>query len=718
MPPAGTRSPAQRHRRPALLCLLLVLAAPAMALAAADRRPMTVDDAMAMVQLSDPVMAPDGSWVLYRKRVLDWEDNEYDTEYWRVSADGEDAYRFIGEAGGRDFRFSPQGTYLSFRRAVGEGDDKTSQLFLMRLAGGEAIQLTEHDNDIGAYQWAGDEARIFFQAKDKKPEDVAEEEENGADAIFVDEGPNGQGADQWENLWVFDLATRESRRISDENFMLRSWDVDPEGARVALVARYRNRRNDADRNEIYTLDIDSGELTQRTDNRAPEGEVLWSPDGAAILYTAADDARWMNRNSKLWLLDPDTGEHRLLSGAFEGSPRDPAWSPDGRLVYFNGQQGTNTHLFALEVDSGELRQMTDLPGTLRVGSFSQDGEHYAYTFSDYRTPADIWVGAIGDGDGTRVTDANPQLGELELADMAVLQWQSEDGRLIEGLLHTPADRGEEARLPLLLNIHGGPAGAFTNRWSPRYHIYAGLGYASLSPNVRGSRGYSDALREANTVQQGDGIGLGDYLDLMSGVDRTIADGIADPQRLALRGWSYGGILGGWTITRTDRFRAASIGAGVYDWTSEYGPGFNNDVRLWHIGGTPWSNPEGYRGQSALTHAERVTTPTLLLHGMEDTTDTEQQSMMFYAALRDIGRADVRYIRFPREPHGFREPRHQRTRDIEEIRWMQKYVLGEDWQPWERPAPDAGDEAAGDDDADATGEAAADAPAAGAAAAAG
>jgi dipeptidyl aminopeptidase/acylaminoacyl peptidase len=207
----------------------------------------------------------------------------------------------------------------------------------------------------------------------------------------------------------------------------------------------------------------------------------------------------------------------------------------------------------------------------------------------------------------------------------------------------------------------------------------------LSPNVRGSSGYTDRLREGNTVARRDGIGLGDYQDLMTGVDAMIERGIADPDRLALRGWSYGGILGGWTITQTNRFKAASIGAGVYDWTSEYGPGFNNDVRLWHIGGTPWENPEGFRRQSALTHVANVTTPTLLLHGMSDTTDTEQQSMMFFTALKDIGKAPARYLRFPREPHGFREPRHQRTRDVEEIRWMQQHVLGQTWTPWERPA---------------------------------
>ena len=270
--------------------------------------------------------------------------------------------------------------------------------------------------------------------------------------------------------------------------------------------------------------------------------------------------------------------------------------------------------------------------------------------------------------------------------MELRHWQSAKDYEIEGLLHYPVGYEAGTPVPLMLNIHGGPAGAFTNSFRASYHIYAGLGYAALSPNVRGSSGYTDFLREGNTVQEDDGLGIGDYMDLMNGVDMLIEEGIVDPDHMGLRGWSYGGILGGWTITRTDRFKAASIGAGVYDWTSEYGPGFNHDMRLWHIGGTPWDNPDAWRERSALSHAANITTPTILLHGMEDTTDTEQQSMMFFTAIKEIGKAPVRYIKFPRQPHGIREPRHQRVRDIEEIRWMQEHILGEEWTPWERPTP--------------------------------
>jgi dipeptidyl aminopeptidase/acylaminoacyl peptidase len=170
---------------------------------------------------------------------------------------------------------------------------------------------------------------------------------------------------------------------------------------------------------------------------------------------------------------------------------------------------------------------------------------------------------------------------------------------------------------------------------------------------------------------------------MTGVDYVIAERHVDPERLALRGWSWGGILGSWVITQTDRFKAASLGAMVGSWTAESGPGLSWDLKLHYIGGAHWINPEEWRRVSSLWYVKNVTTPTILLHGDRDLVSTPNQAMMFFTALKDIGKAPVRYVRFPREPHGFSEPRHQRTRDIEEIRWMQKYVMGIDWEPWPR-----------------------------------
>ena len=643
-------------------------------------RPMTVDDALDMTSIGGALMSPDGAWVLFSKRELDWDENERNTKWYMIPSSGGEAFEYIGEEGGGSFQFSPDGKYLSLTRSV----DDERQIFWLRTAGGEAVQLTEHETSVGSYKWSDDSTKIFFSATDERPDDEETMINEDEDVIFVDEGPNGQNRSYWSNLWVFDIETREISKITDEQFILGGFDVSPDSTHVAYTARYTNRRNDGDKNEIYVMDLASGEKTRLTDNNAPESVAEWSPDGKMFTFSAADDKEWMNRNTKIWLLDPTLLEHQLLSGKFEGSPRRAVWTPDGEHLLFSGQQGTNTNLFRMDVETGDFEQLTDFEGSMNISSWSADRTKYVYSFSDYDTPSDLWVGFIDGAEPVRLTHANPQIDELQLAGMRVIQWESHDGVTIEGLLHLPVGYQEGDTVPLMLNIHGGPAGSFTNGFRASYHIYAGLGYASLSPNVRGSSGYTDYLREGNTFGRDDGIGFGDFQDLMTGVDKVVADGIADPERMGVRGWSYGGILGGWTITQTDRFKAASIGAGVYDWTSEYGPGFNNDVRLWHIGGTPWDNPEAWRNQSALTHVANVVTPTLLIHGINDTTDTEQQSMMFFTAIKDIGKAPVRYIKFPGEPHGFRQPEHQRIRDIEEIKWMQKYVLGEEWEPWERP----------------------------------
>jgi dipeptidyl aminopeptidase/acylaminoacyl peptidase len=272
-----------------------------------------------------------------------------------------------------------------------------------------------------------------------------------------------------------------------------------------------------------------------------------------------------------------------------------------------------------------------------------------------------------------LSDVNPHFRDKVMGRFQVITWKSKDGLPVEGLLFLPPAQQDNQPVPLILQIHGGPAGVFTNSWRTEYHIFAGLGYAMLCPNVRGSTAYGDDLLRGNMND----IGGGDYEDLMTGVDHLTEKGIVDSEQMGVRGWSYGGILGGWVITQTDRFKAASLGAMVADWTSEYGQGFSHDVRLWYIGGDPWSNPEGYRKMSALTHMQNVTTPTLLLHGERDMTDTIQQSMNFFNALWEKG-TPARFVRFPREGHGIREPRHNRTRLVEEIAWMQKHIRGIDW----------------------------------------
>lgn len=646
---------------------------------AQERRAMTTDDGLEMVSVGNALMSPDGQWVLYSRSELNWDDNKRETTYHMIPAGGGESFQFIGKAGGSGFQFSPNGEYLSFRRAV----DEVQQIFVMRTNGGEAVQLTKHKTSVGTYQWSEDSGRIFLVADESRSEEDEKEHKKGNDAIFVDEGPNGQRESQWNNLWVFDIEDKKESQITKEDFRIGSFHVSPNAKRIVYTARRENLRNQQYLAEIFLLDLEDSTTTRLTDNRAPEGRLIWAPDGVHFAYRAVSDTDWEQNENKIWVMNADTKEYRLVSGEFRGSISQIAWTPDSRAILFGGRQGTNSNLYRLDVRSGKVDQITDVVGTMSVGSFSKDRTKMVYSYQDFDTPSDLYVSPTNDYGPTRLTDANPSIEtDFLLANGAVIRWRSTDGLEIEGILLLPESYRRDTRMPLLLHVHGGPAGVFSNSFRSNYHVWAGLGYAQLLPNVRGSSGYGDTFLQGNYQD----IGGGDYQDLMSGVDYVIKAGYVDPNQMGIRGWSYGGILGGWTITQTDRFKGASLGAMVSDWPSEYAPGFNHDVRLWYIGGTPWENPEAWRQKSALTHVANITTPTLLMHGINDRTDTEPQSMMFFTAIRDQGRT-ARYIKFPREPHGFREPRHQRTRDIEEIRWIQKYVRGIEWTPWVRPKKD-------------------------------
>ncbi len=661
-------------RIPAALLLTALVAVPLSAQETA-RRPMTTDDALDMVAVGGAAIAPDGTWVLFSKSELDWKENKRKTTWWRVDAGGGEPYRWIGEDGASSPAFSPDGSRLGFTRPVND----TAQIFVMRTTGGEAVKLTAHATAVGRFEWAGDGASIVFVADEARTDEEEKARKGGDDAVFVDEGANGQEADSWSNLWRVDVASGDERRLTEGDRLVGSFAVTPDGTKVAFAARTENRRNQGNLSEIYLLDVASGDIRRLTENEAPEGNLQWAPDGRRLAYDAPGDAGWELRLEKIWVMDTSTGEHHMLSGGFDGNIGTRAWTPDGTGLLFGGLQHTSSNLYRVDVATGKVTQLTHAEGTLSPASFSRDRTRMAYELSDLDTPADVWAGSTDGSPGRKLTDANPWIAtDIALAKGEVVRWKSADGTEIEGILILPEGRTAAEKLPLLLHIHGGPAGVFTNRFSATYHVWAGLGYAQLLPNVRGSSGYTDALLRGNIHD----IGGGDFQDLMTGVDYVVDRGVVSPDSLAVRGWSYGGILGGWTVTQTDRFKAASLGAMVTDWTSEYGPGFNYDVRRWYIGGTPWDNGDAYRMKSSLTHVASVTTPTLLLHGMSDRTDTEPQSMMFFQALKDQGKT-ARYIRFPREPHGFREPHHQRIRDIEEIRWIQKYVRGLEWTPWER-----------------------------------
>ena len=649
--------------------------------AAAQQTPFGIDDAINLARVSDPRISPDGERVLFSRSELDWEENERITALWVVNADGSDARRFTSEDGDSGARWSPDGRWVAFLRST-EGEDRTRQVFIMRTDGGEARALTEHPTAVRSFQW-GDANSIFYLANDSLPEEEEERREDGYDAIFVDEAPNGQTRGEWSSLWRIGLDSEDSeaKRLTTDKLRIGQFAVAPGAERVAYTHRSENRRNDGNLSEIAVLDVATGEARDLTENGAPENSLAWSPDGTQLSFVAPDLETWELDQGNLYVMDMESGDIREVAPGMQVDMRGtPQWHPSGDAFYFAGLDRTVARLYRMSAGSGELEAVSSGDGILSAPSFSADFTRYAFTESNPTSPGDIFVAGTDGGEPTRLTVANEWMADRALAEPEVVQWTSRDGLPIEGILYRSQQPGARS---LVLEIHGGPAGVFTRSFDADAQILVAAGYSIIQPNVRGSSGYGDELLRGNMED----IGGGDFDDVMTGVDYALDAGIADPDSLAVKGWSYGGILGGWTITQTDRFKAASLGAMVSDWQSEFGTGFNFDVARWYLGGDPWSNRDHWLERSAYSHLDQVTTPTILFHGERDRTDTMAQSMNFFAGLTHLG-VESRFLLFPREGHGISEPRHHRTRLVEELRWLERFVRGNaDWEAPERPEED-------------------------------
>jgi dipeptidyl aminopeptidase/acylaminoacyl peptidase len=601
-----------------------------------------------------------------------------------VSAEGGTPQQYIGEAEGSSFQFSPDGKYLSFTRKY----EKKEQLYLVPTSGGEAVRLTSHRGGIGFYQWSKDGKKIFFSAEETLSDEEKKEHDLGADPIFIDEGPNGKNEGHWENFWVFNIETKREARITNEEILVQrfdtfpeGFDISPDGNRIVFGARKENRVNTPYLSELYLVDVRTKKVTRLTNNKTLEMGPLWAPDGKAIIYQATKREDYYDyTNGYFWIINPDTGEKRRIQDPSDGEVSSITWMPDGKSILFSERKRTNQNLYRMDISSGEITQLTNVTGSLSGFVFSKDRKQMVFSFSDYKTPSDLYSSSVKNYKPVRLTNLNPWIEkEILLADAEVIRWKSRDDFEIEGVFYLPGDYKQGAKLPLMLTIHGGPQWHFGNEFDAVNHIFGGLGYATLEPNVRGSTGYGDKLLRGLIGQVGDG----EFVDQMTGVDEVIKRGYVDPDQLGIRGWSWGGVSTSYTITQTQRFKAAKVGAGVTNWAAEVGPGFSYDVGLWFIGGKPWTNPDSWRKHSSITHVENISTATLIIHGAEDQKSSVGQSLMLFTAIKDIGKAPVRYIKFPRQGHGIHEPRLQRIDSIEEIKWMQKYIRGIEWEPWKR-----------------------------------
>jgi dipeptidyl aminopeptidase/acylaminoacyl peptidase len=621
---------------------------------------LTAMDLMKINGVGNPRISPDGARVAYTVSEVKMEkDKEWKsvTQIWVVPANGGKARQFTrGEKSASAPEWSPDGTMIAF--LTDREKDGERQVWMMMADGGEAWAVTSHKGGVSGFHFSPDGKRLVLTAVDQPNKDEEDRKKLKDDTIVIDQDI------KMTHLWIFDVAKKEERRVTEGNFTVSDPQWSPDGTRISYTTRPTPKADDGDLDNIWILTVASGEKKEVTNNNASSQNARWSPDGKWIAYNCSE--RGGVSIDFLCLLPPEGGTPRQLTSKFDLATGAPVWSRDGKNIYFSTNTREANEIYWTDFVSGEVKQLTQRGGSINISEITRDGRAVG-TMSSATQPSEIYVANFKSG-YRPLTDHNAWLNEYSLATSEVVKWKSKDGTEVEGVLTKPVGYSS-GRVPFLLNPHGGPTGASLTSWSSTIQVLAANGFAVLQPNFRGSTGKGLAFAQANKNTWG----KGDYEDCMTGVDAMIAAGIADPDRLGAFGWSYGGYMTFWILTQTDRFKAVSPGAGLTNIYSMYS---QNDIqrylRWFYSDKSPWDATDLYWDRSPMKYIKNVKTPTMIMHGQVDTRVPIAQAQEFYMALKEM-KVPVEFVVYPRENHGFTEPRHNMDRVRRYVKFFARYL---------------------------------------------
>ncbi len=643
-------------------------------LAHAGTKKMTVEDSLAIHRVAGPKFSPDGNWILYSETEWDRKNDRQVSHIWlgRTSGGAAPIKLTAGEKGETAPQWAPDGSRIAFLADRGASDAKNgNQIWLIRPGGGEAEKLTSEETPVSEFQWAPDGRQIAFVTADT-PKDKADRDKRKKDkfdAILVDADYN------YAHLWTIDIDGKSRKRLTEGAFSVSNPRWSPDSKSIAYVQSSMGKQEssffdlNADRNsDIYVVGADGGSPKRLTSNPGPDSSPSWSPDGSEIAYLSAMDPRSWAEKVDVVVIPLSGGSPRDLTKDFPDSASGPKWAPDGKSVFWDAEEGVRRHIFRVPVSGGKIVHITE--GEMIYADFdlSPDGNRIATTTDNSMSPADIWIVNVSGSGRTRISRANPRFDDFAVAKSEAAHWKGPDNFDVEGWVTYPLDYQPGKKVPMILNIHGGPYGANTARYDARTQIFAAHGYAVLAPNPRGSTGYGSKFETANVADWGGK----DFGDIMAGVDSMIAKGVADPDKLVVMGGSYGGFMTFWTITQTNRFKAAIGHAGISDWYSFYGQSDIPGLMAYGFAGQPWNATATYRKYSPITYVDKVKTPIMITHGEQDRRVAIQQAEEYYRGLKGNG-VEAIFIRYPREGHGITEPNHQIDLVGRQLDWFAKHL---------------------------------------------
>lgn len=689
--------------------------------ASAAQQPAGIVDLINVPSVSSPRLSPDGTRVLYVRSDADWEKNRTVGHIWLATlgdgvdvrlatpASGSDLRLTAGENGESNPRWSPDGALIAF--TAKRGDDEAEQIYLLDTRGGEARRLTDHPTAVSSISWTPGGDALFFLTSDDKTEEEKERQEAGDDVYAFDENYTQR------HLWRVSLADGTSARITDGDYSVNEYRLSRDGAMVAYDRGPSPLFDDNDDGELWVMNADGSDMRQVTRNGVPEYGPELSPDNQWVLFRADSNPEGeFYYNDKVYVAPASAGDgnmpsgdgsmpsrygnmagrdgnmargdgnmaaYRLAAPDFPHEASQAVWGRDASTILVQANTGVRQELFSLDVATGSWAQITQGDHSVSLGSYQPAVDRMAVTVVGPAEPGDVWLLDGSGGAMARATTVNADAADrFRLPRVEAIQWQGDDGVAVEGLLYYPLDHAPGARRPLVVQTHGGPASSDRFRF-PSSHNYetvlTSLGYFVLKPNYRGSTGYGDEFLRNMVGNYFDQA----HKDVMAGVDHLIAEGLVDGDRMAKMGWSAGGHMTNKIVTYTDRFRAASSGAGAANWVSMYG---QSDVRIYRtpwFGTTPWEEGakiDQYWQDSPLREVWKVTTPTLFLVGEEDARVPMPQSVEMFRGLRHNGVPTHLYVA-PRQGHGWRELRHRLYKANVELDWFERWVMDRKWE-WE------------------------------------
>lgn len=598
---------------------------------------LSVEDYATMPTIASPQWAPDGKRIAYVLTQADLERSVYDSDVWIIDADGANDRR-LTDGSGADFRprWSPDGTRIAF---LSDRAGKNA-IFLADVANGEVRQLTNDVTPVRELEWSPDGKLIAFTRIDAATPDEEERTRTKNDARVIGEGT------KHVRLYLVDVTSGEARRLTNGDSSVFNFAWSPDGTEIAYASAPASGLDGMYRTDIYAISLD-GSVRPLVVRPGIDHAPAWSPDGKWIAFVSGGGVDHWIVEHDVYVAPASGGTPRMVSKDYNRTPEHIAWSEDSTALWVEGPWNTTTQLFRVSADGSGFTNTTKVDGV--IADADVIGNRVAYVYQSTNEPPDLYV------DGRQLTHHNDAYRNRELGETRLIRWKNpKDGLEIEGLLTLPVGYEKGKRVPLLTFVHGGPASRFDQAFLGYLgHVYApqalaANGFAVLRPNPRGTGGYGAQFRRANRVDWG---GL-DWIDINAGIDKVIADGIADPKRLGMMGWSYGGFIAAWALGHSDRFRAVSVGAPVVDLLSFHGTTDIRDFIPSYFDGTPL---DVLRAHSPAWHLKKTNAKVLIQHGEADDRVPLSQGTLLYRLLDEL-ETDVTMVVYPRTPHVAREPK--------------------------------------------------------------